>query len=315
MPNISICIPAYKRTNYLRRLLDSIALQSYRDFEVIVSDDSPDDSVEVLCNGYARDIPLQYISNRPALGTPANWNAAIRQARGEWIKLMHDDDWFAHADSLKIFAQKAGQKFVFSAYKNVYDNGREQLMHMPKRWAKKIMHHPMALLSWNVIGPPSVTLVHRSITDQYDERMKWRVDIDFYVRILSQGHAFHYINEPLVKVGISESQVTNSCLGVPEVELPEGLLLLQKKGVGPLRHLLVYDAWWRIIRNVRITDSRQLGKYTPGNAWPKAIHQIIRLQGKMPRSVLRFGPASKLLMALSYFLNYRNLHEHFGVKA
>ena len=39
---ISICIPAYKHPDFLKRLLDSISIQSFRDFEVIISDDSPD---------------------------------------------------------------------------------------------------------------------------------------------------------------------------------------------------------------------------------------------------------------------------------
>ena len=49
MPLISICIPAYNRTTYLKRLFESIVDQVFKDFEVIVSDDSPNDSVKDLC--------------------------------------------------------------------------------------------------------------------------------------------------------------------------------------------------------------------------------------------------------------------------
>lgn len=48
-PLISICIPAYKNTDYLSVLLQSVAVQTFRDFEVVVSDDSPTDEVETLC--------------------------------------------------------------------------------------------------------------------------------------------------------------------------------------------------------------------------------------------------------------------------
>ena len=47
-PLISICIPAYKRIDYLQKLLDSISIQTFKDYEVIVTDDSPDESVEIL---------------------------------------------------------------------------------------------------------------------------------------------------------------------------------------------------------------------------------------------------------------------------
>jgi glycosyltransferase involved in cell wall biosynthesis len=44
-PLISICIPAYKRTEFLQRLLDSIDIQTFKNFEVIVTDDSPGNDV------------------------------------------------------------------------------------------------------------------------------------------------------------------------------------------------------------------------------------------------------------------------------
>ena len=47
MPKVSICIPCYKQTVFLKRTLDSITTQSYEDFEVIVTDDTPDYSIAV----------------------------------------------------------------------------------------------------------------------------------------------------------------------------------------------------------------------------------------------------------------------------
>ena len=46
MAKVSICIPAYGNPVGICRLLESVRIQKYRDFEVIVTDDSPDDSVE-----------------------------------------------------------------------------------------------------------------------------------------------------------------------------------------------------------------------------------------------------------------------------
>lgn len=107
-PFISICIPAYKRIDFLKRLLDSIQIQTFHDFEVIVTDDSPDDSVRILCESYESfDLKLTYWKNSPSLGTPANWNKAISMAKGLWIKLMHDDDWFIDSSALMIFADAA----------------------------------------------------------------------------------------------------------------------------------------------------------------------------------------------------------------
>src|SRR5690349_21816174 len=100
-PFISICIPAYKQRDYVERLIKSILVQTFTDFEVIITDDSPDQSIQTLAEEYQEALLIRYISNRPALGTPGNWNSAIRHARGEWIKLIHDDDWLASTTSLK----------------------------------------------------------------------------------------------------------------------------------------------------------------------------------------------------------------------
>src|SRR5882762_218068 len=138
---ISICIPAYKRVSFLRRLLDSIQVQTYRHFEVVVTDDSPDNEVFELCRAHFLTGSIRYFKNEKKLGTPENWNESIRRARGEWIKLMHDDDWFANPVALKIFAeavsQNPGKDFFFSCYSDVYlDEGgnTSQEVRISRQW-------------------------------------------------------------------------------------------------------------------------------------------------------------------------------------
>jgi glycosyltransferase involved in cell wall biosynthesis len=222
---ISICIPAYKRIKYLNRLLDSIERQSYKNFEVIVSDDSDDDSVLNLVNAFKSKYTIQYYSNSPSLGTPANWNSAISKAKGDWIKIMHDDDWFSTKDSLQKFidATLKGPKFIYSSYSNYIETeDRFNLIRHNKAQLNHILSQPMLLLSENIIGPPSVTLFHKSILEQYDERMKWRVDLEYYIRVLLKEKKIYYLQDNLINVGVSESQVTNYCINVPKVEIPEG---------------------------------------------------------------------------------------------
>ena len=274
---------------------------------MIVSDDSPDDSVQIVCNEYRNRFKLLYYKNEVALGTPANWNVGISKATGEWIKLMHDDDWFANENALSVFARYTDKsKFIFSAYTNHYENGTTKAIYLSSFWKKKIIKEPAVLIAENVIGPPSVTLIHSSIKEQYDERLPWRVDIEFYNRVLKQTRNYYYINQPLVNVGISESQVTQSCLYKPEVELPEGYILLQKQGIKPLRNILVYDAWWRLMRNMNITTLQQLQQY--GNKdWPAVIINMVNDLAKAPRALLRIGVLSKMLMTFSYLKNKKYL--------
>jgi glycosyltransferase involved in cell wall biosynthesis len=307
---VSICIPAYKRPENIRRLLRSVAQQSFKDVEIIVSDDSPDGSVESVLPEF-NELPIRYSRNIPPLGTPANWNHAIAMANGEWIKLMHDDDWFADEKSLQQFVEKTieGKAFIFSRYKNVFENGQSEQPQFPASWKERIIQNPVTLLANNVIGPPSVTLIHSSVKEQYDKRMKWRVDMDYYMGILEKSKSYSSIDQPLINVGISSTQVTNDCINVPGVELPEGLLLLQKHGVSPLRNILVYDAWWRILRNVHVRKPAMLFEHAPNGPWPQAILNMVRHQSLIPYSLLKLGPVSKPAMAFSYLLNRKYLKD------
>jgi glycosyltransferase involved in cell wall biosynthesis len=294
--------------------LESISKQTFRDYEVIVTDDSPDDSVSDLCKEYKEELGLHYFKNKLALGTPANWNEGISRARGQWIKLMHDDDWFAHENSLQSFyeaAIKTDAKIICATYANVYEWGdRTEIERSTQRERSEILTEPLLLLSKNIIGPPSVTLVHSSIKERYDIHMKWRVDIDYYVRLIIREQKITFIDELLVNVGISESQVTNSCINLPEVELPEGYLLLKKYGTSSLKNIRVYDAWWRILRNVGIRRRDEIEQYTPSASWPVVILKMSDQQSIFPGSLLKIGAFSKLLMIGSYLVNRRYLNQN-----
>jgi glycosyltransferase involved in cell wall biosynthesis len=304
-PFISICIPAYKRTNYLKRLLDSIVLQNFHDFEVIISDDSNDNSVSELIHDFKEKINIVYFHNNPSLRTPANMNFSISKAKGEWIKILHDDDWLSNESSLQSFADatKNGNKFIFSSYSNFIEKDKTyQLITPPYGFKKNILNTPHLLLSHNVIGPPSVSLFHKSVTVSYDARLNWRVDQEYYIRVIQLLNNFTYINEPLINVGVSESQVSTSCFNVPSVEIPEMYILLSKYGTSPLKNIMVYDAYWRILRNTNTNSKSKLESFGQ-TEWPKVILSMVELQSKFNQNTLRNGVISKTLMSISYIYN------------
>ena len=305
---ISVCIPAYKNTVYLKRVLDSIAGQTFRDFEVVVTDDSPDDQVQALCEQYKAQFPLEYVRNRPSLGTPENWNEGLRRAKGAWIKLMHDDDWFRSHDSLQVFADAAKANkgdFIFSAYYNIYlQTNRTEIITPASSRIAALLKEPATLFAKNIIGPPSV-IMHRN--DQrffYDRQTKWVVDIDFYIRRLATEKV-HYIDQPLINVGMSDQQVTMDCIGNRKVQIPENFYLLNKIGTGCLRHVLVYDAWWRLMRNLEVVQEQEIR--AAGYAGPihPVILSMVNWQRRVPRSLLTKGFISKISM-FAHYLTHRN---------
>src|SRR4051812_23131736 len=103
---VSICIPVYKQTTYLEKCLQSVLEQDFKDFELIISDDTPDDSLEVFIKDLLKDREYTYHRNQPALGSPENWNSAIDKSSGKYLKIMHHDDFFTKTDSLRLMVKE-----------------------------------------------------------------------------------------------------------------------------------------------------------------------------------------------------------------
>ncbi len=308
-PFFSICIPAYKRVKLLERLLDSIVTQTFKDFEVVVTDDSLDNTVELLCNNYRSGFTLKYFKNESSLGTPENWNRAIRNASGAWVKIMHDDDWFSNSDSLLLFSKAIKKKpsldFFFCAYTNVFEATGKRNDIFAGRFQLRILNkNPVTLIANNIIGPPSVCVHRNNHRHLYDPKVKWVVDMDFYIRYL-QNAPYCYIPELLVNVGINNTQVTTYTFGIPEYHLKENLYLLNKAGSRHLKNIIVYDAWWRLIRNFSILNIRQFYESGYTGVVPQTLVTIINFQKRLPANVLRTGILSKVLMLICYIKHAR----------
>jgi glycosyltransferase involved in cell wall biosynthesis len=307
-PLISICIPAYKRINYLQKLLESVSIQTYTDYEVIITDDSRDETVENVVKNFHSIKNISYYKNIIVLGTPENWNESVRKANGTWIKLMHDDDWFDNENSLQIFyeatLQKPGCSFFFSAYKNVYENSNvEKRVYLKPGGHVMLWLSPLNLFKKQYIGNPSCTLIKRDLNVFYDSDFKWVVDFEFYIRCLKKIKKFNYISKTLVKVGLNPEQVTRFSFGVPEIEIPENHLMLDKMGPRILRNVFVYDYYWRLYRNLEIRSEKDILKYYHGYVNP-LLKQMVTFQKKIPPGILKTGVFSKLFMLLSYFLSF-----------
>jgi glycosyltransferase involved in cell wall biosynthesis len=308
---ISICIPAYKHVDYLKRLLDSIAIQTFKDYEVVITDDSPGNEVEQLCLQYA-SLPVRYIKNEKPLGSPENWNAGIQNAKGEWIKIMHDDDWFSRPDSLECFATvaKANEvgSFIFSGFAEVDEEKQTTKQSTISNFYLRLLRKsPLTLFKKNFVGHPSTTLIGRNCGHIYDSRFKWVVDIEFYIRYLTNHKKLVAIKKPLINIGISKDQITKQVFRNPAVEIPEVIGLFEKLPRNALKNILCYDYYWRFVRNMQIRTEADIRQFAPDVAIPIAVKRIIQLQRQFSLAILKIGFCSKLLMLSSYAFSYRDL--------
>ena len=302
-PFISICIPAFNNYGYLRRLLDSIKTQDYFNFEVVITDDSPGDELRDLCKEYESFFDLNYYKNATNLNTPENWNEAVSKAKYDWVKIMHDDDWFTRPNALTSFSQSIiahpGTTFFFSAYQNVYEgSGLVEPMKTNPIWQYLLANNIEILISRNVIGPPSVVL-YKENSIAYDASMKYVVDIDFYSRYCASNE-FLFIPDILVNVGIHAHQVTKYTHGVEEIHLKEYILMLNKKPLSVLKNIVVFDGWWRLVRNFNVMQLKKLDDLGLHAKFSNAFNIIISIQQQFSQKALQNGYFSKLIMGYAY---------------
>ena len=91
-PMVSILIPAY-RAAYLDEALHSARAQTWRRLEIVVGDDCPDEAVADIVSAHAaEDARVRYLRNDPPSGARANYYRLFREAAGEYIKYLNDDD-------------------------------------------------------------------------------------------------------------------------------------------------------------------------------------------------------------------------------
>lgn len=251
MKKVSICIPAYKDVYGICRLLNSINKQEFKDFDIIITDDTPDDSIKALVNSFApngkllsehgedTDVLLIYEKNNESLGPAGNWNKAISLADGEYVKIMHQDDWFTFPYSLGRYVELLDQNhnailaFSGSRQVSIHESDVADLSdfydrHISATNLELLQNDIRNLYLGGFIGAPSAT-IFRNHSCEFDDKLQWLIDSDFYMSlVLNSEKEINHSLEPLVSIGVSSSQLTNSCATNKDINIFEYSYLFEK---------------------------------------------------------------------------------------
>ena len=96
MPKVTVIIPTFNRSHLIRRSVESVLNQTYKNFELIIVDDaSTDDTVSSISR--LEDDRIKIIRHKRNTGAPKARNSGISASMGEYIALLDDDDeWLPH---------------------------------------------------------------------------------------------------------------------------------------------------------------------------------------------------------------------------
>ncbi|MBO5042292.1 MAG: glycosyltransferase [Clostridia bacterium] len=227
-PMVSIVIPVYNGSNYLKEAIDSALSQTYANFEIIVVNDGSRDQ------GATREVALSYgkrirYFEKENGGSSSALNMGIAAMTGEWFSWLSHDDLYTPAkleeqvkylERLQLSNEELPNQILFAASDLIDGRGRTI------RRAKKKDCETIARFLWAMKGnecliaePTKYTfhgcscLVHKSVfktVGVFNEDLRLLNDLDLWFRIYAADYKIHYLPEALVKGRIHEKQVSKT---------------------------------------------------------------------------------------------------------
>lgn len=231
---ISICIPTYNGEKYLKKCLDAVLSQSYKNFEVLVVDDqSTDGTVGIIHEYLKKDERIRFYQNEINLGLVGNWNKCVDLSSGEWIKFVFQDDFMEpgclmsfieHSDAhTQLIVSKRSfvlsesltaeyVKYYTSIVRTLENTGA--LSDGNTVSAQTICRVAAENIALNFIGEPSLTMFRKSLLKKhgsFNAGLEQICDLEFLLRVAS-NHGLQYIPEKLCHFSIHAESTTSSNL-------------------------------------------------------------------------------------------------------
>ncbi|MDV3350383.1 glycosyltransferase family 2 protein [Leptothoe sp. LEGE 181152] len=198
MPLLSICIPAYNRPEWLKRAILSILttpIEQQPQVELIVSDDSTIPACkqivdELIVNWHGKH---HYCQNTPSLGMAGNWNHCIQIASGEYVLILHDDDYLeAEApgkilETLQQHPNESALLFGVNVVTSKQNIQKQQIFQSQKRLTSEEALEKL-LTNSSFIRFPGIVLNRQVFqrTGYFKETIGGIADIDLWIRICQQ---------------------------------------------------------------------------------------------------------------------------------
>ncbi len=214
-PFFSVAIPTYgyngKGTDFLEHSFNILVSQKFKDFEVVVSDHSVDDTIKNMCIKWKSKLNIFYIRNEKGRGIISpNLNSALQNCKGKWIKILFQDDFLFDTLSLEkqynFIKSNNGMKWFATRFCHSSD-GKNFYRDFYPQWVDNI---------WtgnNLIGCPSVITIKSDSLLLFDENLNWLMDCEYYQRMFLKCGKPLVLGEFTVVNRTNQDRLTNS---IPE---------------------------------------------------------------------------------------------------
>lgn len=132
---VSIILPTYNGANRIKNAIESVLVQTYDHWELLVVDDGSSDDTERIVEELAeKNNRIRYIKNEKNLGIQKTLNRGMKEARGEYIARIDDDDSWICKDKLEkqveFLKNNPGHVLIGTGFITVNENGEEIFRHV-----------------------------------------------------------------------------------------------------------------------------------------------------------------------------------------
>lgn len=208
---ISIAIPTWeshgKGEEFLDDLFRTIEIQTFKEFEVVISDHSFDDSLLNTILNYESKFKIVYVKNDQNRGnSSSNLNSAIKNCSGQIIKIMFQDDFFYDDESLdKIYAEFTDDTtWLVCGSNHTKDHGNSFYWDLYPKWNDNLLN------GLNSIGSPSSLSVRREVFEkiEFDTNLVMMMDCEFYYNVKKIYGEPIYFNDILISNRVHSDQIS-----------------------------------------------------------------------------------------------------------
>jgi glycosyltransferase involved in cell wall biosynthesis len=215
MPTVSVLMPAYNAARYIAQTLDSLLVQTFADWELVVVDDGSTDATPDILASYID--PRIHVIRQANGGEARARNTALDHATGEFIAFLDSDDLYTSNALSDMTAFMRAHPEFDAAFADGYfcDENDRPLMrlseHRPGIYTGRILEQ--VVLSGSVITVPVCTIVRRAIIEQhhlrFDPQFVIGPDWDFWIRVARVAE-FGYLDTITCLYRVHQTNITRT---------------------------------------------------------------------------------------------------------
>ncbi|MDD5217908.1 MAG: glycosyltransferase [Candidatus Omnitrophica bacterium] len=202
MYNVSIIIPTYNRPQFLKRAIQSVLSQTYKDYEIIVVQNGPVEHSKALVDELIRNgAPIRYINEPRACPVNAR-NVGVLAAQGEYVAFLDDDDeWLPNKLEVQVaFLEKQENIGLVGCQMDMVDEWNQVVQSQKSHYDGEVSFRGLLLNGCFILSLSCVLVRKRCFKELGVLKVKYHIanDYELYLR-LSKKYQIAYVPFPLVR--------------------------------------------------------------------------------------------------------------------